>query len=91
MPAANTSMRATHAGGTLAAGTPTRVDTPRGTRGFRLRIRNTGANAMEISFDSGKSWFPIAAGAEFAEDIAFHFFYLRSTAGTDYAALIFEG
>ena len=91
MPASNTSLRAVHANGSVAAAdVPLKVETVKG-RGFRLKVRNTGAAAMEISFDSGRSWYPIPAASEFAEDVAFHFFYLRSTGGTTFAALMFEG
>jgi hypothetical protein len=90
MPAVNMTFRATHAGGTLTA-TPLKVSTKRG-RGFRVRVLNTGgANDLEISFDSGNHWYPVAHGAEFVDDVAFHYFYLRSASGTTYQALIFEG
>ncbi len=92
MAAVNQTFRATHAGGTLAAAAfPTKVSTRRG-RGFGLRVVNTGtSNPMEISFDSGRNWFPIAEETEFSADVAFHYFFLRSTLGTTYSALIFEG
>jgi hypothetical protein len=90
MPASNTTLRATHASGTLTA-TPLKVSTKKG-RGFRVRVTNTGGtNPMEISFDSGNKWYPIAKDGEFADDIAFHYFYLRSASGTTFSALMFEG
>jgi hypothetical protein len=46
---------------------------------------------MEISFDMGRHWYPITATGEFTDDVAFHFFYLRSVLGSTYSALIFEG
>lgn len=90
MPAVNTTLRATHASGTLTAA-PTKVQTRKG-RGFRVRVTNTGGtNPMEISFDSGRSWYPISATGEFADDVSFHFFYVRSASGTTFSALMFEG
>jgi len=91
MPAVNQSFRATHASGTLAADTPTKLQTKKG-RGFRVRVTNTGStNPMEISFDSGRNWYPIAKSSEFSDDVAFHFFYLRSALGTTYTVMMFEG
>lgn len=90
MAAVNQTFRATHSAGALTA-TPVKVSTRRG-RGFAVRVFNTGtANPLEISFDSGRNWYPVAEETEFSADVAFHFFYLRSTAGTNYSALIFEG
>lgn len=85
------SFRAVHVSGT-ATTTPAKVITKRG-RGFRLRIKNTDTtNDLEISFDSGNTFYPISPGAEWSEDVVFHYFYLQSSAATaTYSGLMFEG
>lgn len=84
------SMRATHSAGTISS-TAVKVATVKG-RGFRVRIKNTGSNVLGVSFDAGHTFYPVAAGAELAEDIVFHYFYLVASAGnTTYSALLFEG
>ena len=87
------SMRATHRSGT-ATSTPTKVTTRRG-RGFRLLIRNTeaaGGETLNVSFDSGNTYYPIPPQEELKEDIAFHFFYVTGTGlGAGYKAIILEG
>jgi len=88
----NMTYRATHRNGTAGA-LPSKVTTRRG-RGFRLKIRNLHAtDDLNISFDTGKTFFPIAAGTTFDEDIAFHFFYVQrgAAADVDYSAMLFEG
>jgi hypothetical protein len=86
----NASLRATHLTGNLTTA-PQKFSTRRG-RGFRIRVKNEGANQMDISFDGGRTFYPIASGAEFAEDVAFHFFWARGNGGgTSFTALLFEG
>ena len=90
----NKTYRATHRTGT-AVTLPLKITTKRG-RGFRLKVANLDASEdMEISFDSGNTFFPIPAGTVFEEDIVFHFFYVRrvSGAGSDvaFSAMLFEG
>jgi hypothetical protein len=85
-----TTMRATHSNGTIAASNvPLKVTTKKG-RGFGVRLQV--AADSEVSFDSGRTWYPLlAANGEFRLEVAFHFFYLRSSAGGAYQALITEG
>ena len=85
-------LRATHRNGTATA-TPAKVTTKRG-RGFRLLLRNLdGTNPLDVSFDSGKTFYTIEADGKFDEDVSFHFFYVRrgGAADVDYSAVIFEG
>jgi len=90
MPQAPSTFRATHSAGTISS-SPVKVQTRKG-RGFRVRVKNTGSNPLGISFDSGNTFYTISAGAEFAEDIVFHYFYLIASSGdTTYTALLFEG
>lgn len=88
------SWRPTHRNGT-AVTDPVKVSCARG-RGFRLRLRNlnaTAANSLDVSFDSGNTWYSIPGGTEFVEDVSYHYFYVRRGASTDvaYAALLLEG
>ena len=87
------SLRATHRNGTVTT-TPAKVQTRRG-RGFRLDIRNataSGGNGLQISFDSGKTWYTLAAQESKEWPVVFPFFYLRGVSGNaDYEALLFEG
>jgi hypothetical protein len=89
MPAIPASLRATHYEGTLTA-TPVKIDIKRGI-GFRVKLLNTGSNSLDISFNNGTNWFPVGTAKEFAEDIKFHYIWLKSDSGTTYSALFFEG
>jgi len=90
---ADHSYRASHRSGT-ATTTPFKVTTTGTKRGFRLVLRNTDAtNDVEVSFDSGRNFFPLPQGeVPLHLDIAFHFFFVRSDTGTaTWSALLFEG
>ena len=81
-------LRPYHYNGT-ATTTPTRVDLRKGPS-QRFVITNTGAtNALQISFDGGRTFFSIAPGATLREDILCHFFFIQSGAATTtYTALV---
>lgn len=83
------SWRAEHVNGD-ATSTPTEITCSKG-RGVRLRIQNTGDKELDISFDFGRTWYAVAAGEDFVEDIVYHRFFVKSTDGTSYTALLFQG
>lgn len=64
-------------------------------RGHGIRIKNLdapGGSNLMVSFDGGRSYYPIAPGAELDEDCAFHYFFVVSSgAAISWSALVREG
>jgi hypothetical protein len=52
-------------------------------------LEAAGGNMLEISFDSGNTFFSIPPQTTFSGEVTFHFFYVRGSG--DYTALIYEG
>lgn len=92
------SMRLVHANGTASVAgdkiTLTDLRGP-GNKGFRIIIKNLEpllGNNLEISFNGGRTYFPIAPQATFAEDANFHYFVVRGIAApVAYTALVAVG
>jgi hypothetical protein len=80
-----------HYSGTAPAGSaPQKVALTR--RGVGISITNKdGTNLLEISFDGGRNFYPIYATKEFKGDALMHFFYVRSSAGAAWSAVVAEG
>jgi len=91
-------MRVAHYEGT-ATTTPVKIELQNiqgnGAAGFRIIIKNlevAPGNALDISFNGGRTFFPIAAGAELDVNAKFHYFFLRGVGGdADYNALVAQG
>lgn len=61
--------------------------------GQHLTIANRdGTNLLQISFDSGNSFYSIPVNTTFSEDVLFHYFYIKSSASTiAWTAVVSEG
>lgn len=62
-------------------------------RGHGIRIRNLdGTATLNVSFDGGRTYYPIPPNSEISEDAAFHYFFVVSSgAAISWAALVREG
>lgn len=70
-------LRLNHYNG-VANTVPSKVSLAKG-KGFSISIKNLDTlNVLEISFNSGRSFYPIAPGGELQHNGSFHFFFVRS-------------